>query len=190
MPLDRPILVAGISSAPASYEVSGAEEIILLAVNAIFDGSGAASAYVPAVEILSDGGIMVSRVIAQTEVAAGGSAEASFAPGLVGSSSLTEASTPTAIVASALGDTQLVAAVASHRIAVMQVALMASGFVDVKFKGAGDLTGAFPLAANTGFVLGPSPEGRPWFVTALGSALSINLSSATPVGGVCVVEIV
>lgn len=190
MPLDRDILVAGIASAPASYVVTNTEELIPLAVNAVFDGSGASGIYVPAVEIVSDGGIVIARVPAQTELAAGASCECTFAPGLSGVASVTSASSPVAIAASGAGDTQLVAAVPGHSIRVMQVGVMAAGSVNVKFTGSTDLTGAYPLAANTGFVLGPSPEGRAWFQTASGAPLNINLSAGVNVGGVCVVEII
>ena len=75
------------SSAPASYEVPNATEIIPKAINATFDGTGASGSFVPTVEIISDGGVVVARVPCQTTVAAGGSAECTFAPFLRADSS-------------------------------------------------------------------------------------------------------
>jgi hypothetical protein len=66
--------------APQSYGVPNATEIIPLAINATFDGTGAAGSFVPTVEIISDGGVVIARVPCQTTVAAGGSAECTFAP--------------------------------------------------------------------------------------------------------------
>jgi hypothetical protein len=67
-------------SAPASYTVPNAAEIVPKAINATFDGTGAAGSFVPAVEYVSDGGVVVARVPCQTTVSAGGSAEVTFAP--------------------------------------------------------------------------------------------------------------
>lgn len=69
---------------PVSYTVPNAAEIVVKAVNATFDGSGAAGTFAPTVEIVSDGGVVVARVPCQTSVAAGGSAEVTFAPFLRG----------------------------------------------------------------------------------------------------------
>lgn len=80
MPADQQILVAGTAAIPLSYEIPNAVELELLCVNASFDGSGAASSYVPTVEIISDGGVVIGRVPVKTTVAAGGSAEVTFAP--------------------------------------------------------------------------------------------------------------
>lgn len=184
MPVDAQILVAGTAAAPLDYEVANSTELILLAVNATVDGSGAGSAFVPTVEIISDGGVVVARVPTQTEIAAGGTAEVTFAPGLVGGSQLAPIWNTAVISTGAGGNTQLVAAVASRRIRVVQVGLMAAGSVSVKFSDGSDLTGAYPLAANTGFVLGPVPDDRWWFQTGVGNALSINLSGGVNVGGI------
>ncbi len=73
--------------APASYEVPNAAEIIPKAINATFDGTGASGSFVPTVEIISDGGVVIARVPCQTTVAAGDSAECTFAPFLRASSS-------------------------------------------------------------------------------------------------------
>lgn len=185
MAIDEPILVAGQSPAPLSYSVPNAVELVLLAVNAIFDGTGAAGSFLPAVEIYSDGGILIARAIASQAVAAGSSAEVTFAPGLDAGGSTEYSFASAAIVAGGAGNTQVVAAVPGKRIRVVNVGLMAAGVVLVKFVGAGDLTGQYPLAANTGFVLGPQAlEDRYWFQTDVGAALNINLSAGVNVGGV------
>jgi Concanavalin A-like lectin/glucanases superfamily len=72
--------VPQVAAAPLDYVVPGAQLIELVALNAVFDGSGAAAAFLPAVEIISDSGHTVSRSIVDTQVAAGGSAEVTFAP--------------------------------------------------------------------------------------------------------------
>ena len=71
-------------SAPTTYTVPNAAEIVPKAINATFDGSGASGSFVPTVEYVSDGGVVVARVPCQTTVAAGGSAEVTFAPFLRG----------------------------------------------------------------------------------------------------------
>jgi hypothetical protein len=86
---------------------------------------------------------------------------------------------------SSSGDNEIVAAIPGKRIAVVQLALISNGTVNAKFQsGAGGtgLTGLFYLVANTGFVLPKSDH--PWFLTAIGSNLNLNLSAAIAVGGV------
>lgn len=184
MPIDRQIFVAGTAAAPLDYSVPNSAEVIPLAIAAVFDGTTAAGSYLPCIEIYSDGGVLIARTIADTAVAAGSSAAVTFAPGLDAAASLALTFDTVPVVASGAGDTQLVAAVPGHRIRVMQVGLMAAGSVGVKFVGGADETGVYPLAANTGFVLGPVPDDRWWFQTSVGSALSINLSAGVNVGGV------
>jgi len=82
------------------------------------------------------------------------------------------------------GDHALVAAVTGRCIRLVQCGLMAAAAVGVKFDdGTSDLTGPFPLGANTGFVLGPSTLGY-WLETGVGNPLNINLSLNTTVAGV------
>lgn len=80
MPTDTPILAAGIAAAPVDYTVPNAQELVLLSVNADFDGSATASSYVPVVEILSDAGVVIARCPASQFVSAAGSAEVTWAP--------------------------------------------------------------------------------------------------------------
>lgn len=77
---DGQILVTGSGDAPVVYKVSGTHDVTLLAVNAVFDGSGAAGPYLPAVEVISDAGVRVSRNVTDDAIAAGASAEVTFAP--------------------------------------------------------------------------------------------------------------
>jgi hypothetical protein len=89
----------------------------------------------------------------------------------------------TPISVSASGSTTIVAGVAGQVVSVVSVGLMAAGSVSVKFQTTGgptDLTGAYPLVASTGFVLGPGS----WFKTGTGEGLALNLSAAVAVGGV------
>ena len=94
-----------------------------------------------------------------------------------------------AISASSSGNNTLVAAVTGKQIWVLKVAMMSNGTVNAKFQSGAsgtDLTGLFYLVANTGFVM-PQDGGEqatPWFVTATGSLLNLNLSGSVAVGGV------
>jgi hypothetical protein len=63
-----------------SYTVPGQQEIILKSLFANFDGSGAAAAFLPCIRILAPGGGVVAEYITDTPVAAGASAEVTFAP--------------------------------------------------------------------------------------------------------------
>ena len=101
------------------------------------------------------------------------------------SDNLTELTPKFAIIdAASSGDNTLVAVVASKKIRVLSVFLVASGAVTVRFEsGAGGtaLTGQMQLAANGGFVLPFNPVG--WFETASATLLNLELSGATSVDG-------
>ena len=89
------------------------------------------------------------------------------------------------IAASSSGANVLLAAQTGKKIKVVNLALMASAAVNVKFQShttPTDITGLFDLAANGGFVLPYSDIG--WFATRSGEGLDINLSGANAVGGV------
>lgn len=83
----------GQADAPEEYTVPNAVEIIPRAINATFDGTGASGSFLPTVEIVSDGGVVVARVPCQTTVAAGDTAEVTFAPFLRASSAAPTPST-------------------------------------------------------------------------------------------------
>lgn len=81
---DSQIRGLGESSAPLSYTVPGAQEIVLKSLFASFDGTAAAAAWYPCVRITAPGGGVVGEYITQAAVAAGSSADVSFAPFLRG----------------------------------------------------------------------------------------------------------
>jgi hypothetical protein len=94
------------------------------------------------------------------------------------------ATTFTAISASTSGDNTLKAAVASKKIRVTSLFLIAASAVTVRFEsGAGGtaLTGVMSLAANAGFVLPYNPVG--WFETASNTLLNLELGGAVQVSG-------
>ena len=77
---DAQIRGLGTSSAPLTYTVPGAQEIILKNLFATFDGSGAAGSLLPCIRIVAPGGGVVGEYITDAAVAAGASAEVTFAP--------------------------------------------------------------------------------------------------------------
>ncbi len=88
------------------------------------------------------------------------------------------------IDAATSGDNTLVAAVASKKVRVLALFLVAAGTVNVRLEsGAGGtaLTGQMNLVANTGFVLPYNPAG--WFETASNTLLNLELSAAVSVDG-------
>lgn len=88
------------------------------------------------------------------------------------------------IDAATSGDNTLVAAVASKKIRVLALFLVAAGTVITRFEsGAGGtaLTGQMNLVANTGFSLSYNPAG--WFETASNTLLNLELSAAISVDG-------
>lgn len=95
------------------------------------------------------------------------------------------------IDAATSGDNTLVAAVASKKIRVLSLYLVAAGSVNVRFEsGAGGtaLSGQMNLVVNTGFVLPFNPLG--WFETASNTLLNLELSGAVSVdGGLVYVEV-
>lgn len=92
---DQQIFMGDSGAAPLVYPVPPAVEFLLKAVNADFDGSAAASEWLPAVVISSDSGHVIARAVDPgAPVAAGGSAEASFFPGVKRTSA---GSTPTGL---------------------------------------------------------------------------------------------
>lgn len=89
------------------------------------------------------------------------------------------------IDAATSGDNTLVAAVASKKILVTGMLLVASGTTTVRLEsGAGGtaLSGQMNLTAQTGFTLPFNPHG--WFETAANTLLNLELSAAVSVDGV------
>lgn len=71
------------AAAPLVYTVPQGVEIRVKAVRAEYDGTAAAGAFLPQVHIVSDAGLTVARASDQgVSVAAGGTADASFFPGV------------------------------------------------------------------------------------------------------------
>lgn len=68
------------TATPAVYTVPGSTEIQPLSAFASFNGAAAASAYLPTLTFYSDAGIILARVFPGVSVAAGVSADVTFAP--------------------------------------------------------------------------------------------------------------
>jgi hypothetical protein len=88
-----------------------------------------------------------------------------------------------AINHAASGDNTIVAGVTGQTVRMMKLFLVATAAVTLKVKsGTGtDLTGPISLAAGGSIVL--DLDGEPWFTTATGAALTINLSAAVQISG-------
>src|SRR5438270_4725640 len=82
----------GSSAAPLDYLIPGAQEIILKALAARFDGSAAAAAFYPAVQLIAPGNITGPTFKTRSSVAAGGSADVTFGPFLDEDAAATPAS--------------------------------------------------------------------------------------------------
>jgi hypothetical protein len=78
---DTQILASGSASAPESYTVPNAQEIMIKAVACTFDGSGASGNFLPMLSIVPPGGVGPIECPMLTSVAAGASAEVSWFPG-------------------------------------------------------------------------------------------------------------
>lgn len=88
------------------------------------------------------------------------------------------------INAAGSGNNTLVAAIASKRIRVHSLWMVATGAVAATFQtGAGGtaLSGAMSLAANGGLVLPYNEKG--WFETSIGQLLNLSLGGAVQVSG-------
>lgn len=70
----------GGGDCPFEYQLSPGEDIAPETLSAVFDGSGAASAFRPALSLYSQDGNLISRTFTEDEIAAGASAEVTFAP--------------------------------------------------------------------------------------------------------------
>lgn len=81
---------SGPTGAPYSYEVPASQVIEPWSVSAVFDGAGASDAFLPALAFYAQSGELLGRTFPGSPVAAGDSAEVTFAPflrdipGLVG----------------------------------------------------------------------------------------------------------
>lgn len=87
------------------------------------------------------------------------------------------------ISASSAGNNEVVAAVASKKIRVLQFSYVSAGTVNVKWN-----SGATTMKSGLNYWISSTGVCRPfspigWFETAAGEALNINLSDAVAVGG-------
>ena len=70
----------GSGAAPQDWTLPDSLTMTLKAARAVYDGSAAVGSFLPALEIISDAGLPVGIYVSQTSVAAGDSADVSFAP--------------------------------------------------------------------------------------------------------------
>ena len=89
---DGKVNVTGTGSGHLDYPVPGGVEFILKQAYASFDGTSAAAAWYPAVRLIGPDGNVAGEYITGSTVAAGGSADVTFAPFLKGAAAAT--STP------------------------------------------------------------------------------------------------
>lgn len=90
---DLPIVIPDTAVAPKDYTLSGTQELALKTVRALIDGSGAATAFLPTLQLLDPNGHVMWEGATTSTVAAGGSADVSWFPGLGGSGSGTASTT-------------------------------------------------------------------------------------------------
>jgi hypothetical protein len=74
------LIVQPGGTVPYSYQLAPGESLALESVSADFDGSGAAGAFLPSLALYAQSGELLSRTFPADSVAAGGSAEVTFAP--------------------------------------------------------------------------------------------------------------
>ena len=99
---DVKVNVPGTGSGHLDYPVPGGSEFILKQAFAKYNGGGAASAWYPAVQLIGPDGNVAGEYITGSTVAAGGSADVTFAPFLKGAAAgLATASLPWCIALSA-----------------------------------------------------------------------------------------
>lgn len=79
---DVALLAQAVTDAPESYQVPGAQEIIVKSVRAAYDGSGAAGDFIPCLRVLDPNGNPVAECPITTKVTAGASADVSWFLGL------------------------------------------------------------------------------------------------------------
>lgn len=80
---DVSIVNTTVTSTPKDYKVPGSQELLVKAVRASIDGSAAGSSFLPALQLLDPAGnVMWTAVDTGTTVAAGGSADVSWFPGV------------------------------------------------------------------------------------------------------------
>jgi hypothetical protein len=104
---DVQILRHPTTAVPSNYTLPDTGELRLKAVYAEFDGSGSAGSWLPCVTLISDSGDVIGRAVdPSSPVAAGGSADVTFFPGVKGGAAATS-STPDYLVLLGAGQTVL-----------------------------------------------------------------------------------
>lgn len=210
----NPVLVAGKASAAAPTSVdadgdavtawrlrNGAEAVVITAAGALVGGDATNGLDVDVTRLpaLAAGTNNIGDVDVLTQPARTRTTDTiSVALATDAIMSSTTALTPkfAAIAAASSGDNTLVAAVASKKIRVLSLMLVATGAVSMYFTSAaggtvifGGSTNKIAIAANGGFSLPFSPVG--WFEnSSTNQALVLNLSGAVAVsGGLVYVEV-
>ena len=79
---DAVIRADAIQAAPAGYKVPGAQEILVKSVRAVVDGSGAASSFDAVLQLIDPAGNIVWQAPTGVSIAAGGSADVTWFPGI------------------------------------------------------------------------------------------------------------
>lgn len=77
---DIALLAPGVSDAPEGYQIPGAQEIIVKAVTANYDGTNAAGDFVPTLQVIAPNGSILASCPTSITVAAGGTADVSWFP--------------------------------------------------------------------------------------------------------------
>jgi hypothetical protein len=77
---DVQILASGTLAAPLDYVIPGAQEILIKAMAATFDGTGAGTTWQPAITLLAPGGKEVGTFPVGSALAAGASADVAWFP--------------------------------------------------------------------------------------------------------------
>jgi hypothetical protein len=84
MASDAVILAAAVQTVPAGYTVPLSAELLIVSVRGLMDGTGAGGTFTPTLQLISPGGATVWNSPVSASVAAGGSADCSWFPGVAG----------------------------------------------------------------------------------------------------------
>lgn len=79
---DAQIQPLGTADAPSDWTLASAQEVVFRSLHAVFDGASAAVPFVPAVQIVGPGGVVAATFPLGQPIAAGGSAEVTWFPGV------------------------------------------------------------------------------------------------------------
>lgn len=71
-----------VTAAPKDYTLPGTQELLVKAVRATLDGTAAGGSFIPVLELLAPNGTVMWRGFPATTLAAGGSADVSWFPGV------------------------------------------------------------------------------------------------------------